>query len=45
MVKMDKIIKVFLKLIRDKYSGNIVITFNQGGVRSVKKISYELIKF
>jgi hypothetical protein len=40
---MDRITKILTKLISLKFSGDVVITFNQGGVRSIKKVKYELI--
>lgn len=40
---MKKLIDIINKLISEKFSGEIVITFNQGGVRSVKRQFSELI--
>ena len=44
MTEMEKIIRILLKLKREKYSGNIVIVFNDGGIRSIKKMNHEPTK-
>lgn len=40
---MEKIIKTIQNLIRQKFTGAIIINFNQGGIRGIKKIKYEII--
>jgi hypothetical protein len=40
---LGKILEIINKLIDIKYSGDLKITFNQGGIRSVKKVKYENI--
>jgi hypothetical protein len=40
---MNKVIEIIKHLIQDKFSGAIVIRFNQGGIRGIKKITEENI--
>ena len=38
---MNKIINYIISLINSKFSGEIIITFSQGGIRACKKVKYE----
>jgi hypothetical protein len=38
---MEKILQIVKDLINQKFSGDVIITFNQGGVRAVKKARYD----
>lgn len=40
---MDKLIEILKRLISIKFTGSIVIHFNQGGIRSVRKVNEENI--
>ena len=40
---MKKIIEILKKLIEEKFTGNIEINFNQGGIRGIKKVIKEVI--
>jgi len=41
---MDKLVEFIKKLISSEYSGGIVIYFNKGGIRGIKKVKEEQIK-
>ena len=41
---MDKLIKFFTDIIARKYTGDIEINFNQGGVRGIKLVKREQVK-
>lgn len=41
---MDKLLKIVNILISSRFSGDLKITFNQGGIRSIKKIKYEEVR-
>lgn len=38
---MEKIFNIIKNLINQKFSGDVIITFNQGGIRAVKKARYD----
>ncbi len=38
---MERIIEIIRTLISRKFSGDIIITFNNGGIRGVRKARYE----
>jgi len=40
---LSKILEIINKLIDTRYSGDLKITFSQGGIRAVKKVKYENI--
>ena len=40
---MNRIIEILKKLIKEKFTGDIEINFNQGGIRGIKKINKENI--
>lgn len=40
---MEKIIEIIKKLVDEKFSGDIEINFNQGGVRGVKKVTKKIM--
>jgi hypothetical protein len=40
---LGKILQILNKLIDTKYSGDLKITFNNGGIRAIKKVKYENI--
>lgn len=40
---MDKLIEFIKSLINSQYSGGIVIYFNKGGIRGIKKVKEENI--
>ena len=41
---MEKLIKFFSDIINRKYTGDIEINFNQGGVRGIKLVKREQVK-
>jgi hypothetical protein len=41
---IDKIVNFFLKLKDEKFTGDIEIHFNQGGIQGIKKTRKEPIK-
>ena len=41
---MEKLINYIKKMINEKFTGTIEVTFNQGGVRGAKKIIRENIE-
>lgn len=41
---MKKLIDILTKLISEKFSGDVVITFNQGGIRSARMARYEKVE-
>lgn len=40
---MDKLLEFIEKLKTIKFTGSIIIQFNQGGVRSIKKVNEETV--
>lgn len=38
---MNKLLEIIKHLRELKFSGEIIITFNQGGIRGIKKAEYE----
>ncbi|GAG76335.1 unnamed protein product [marine sediment metagenome] len=40
---MNGLIAILLKLVKDKFTGSIEITFNQGGIQGIKRITRETI--
>jgi hypothetical protein len=41
---MEKIVEIIRKLIKSKFTGEIIINFNQGGIRGIKKAVFENIE-
>jgi len=42
---ISRIMKIIKKLIDEKYTGEIMLKFNCGGIRAIKKIKSESIEF
>ena len=42
---MENIILLIKRLLAERYSGDIIISLAQGGVRGIKKAKYENIEF
>lgn len=41
---MQKLIDYIFSLVSKKFSGDLIVTFSQGGIRSVKKAEYEKVE-
>lgn len=40
---IDRLLKIIEKLRNEKFTGEIILNFNQGGIRGIKKAKYENI--
>lgn len=40
---MSRIIGILIKIIKEKFTGDIIISFNQGGIRNIKKVKYKVL--
>jgi hypothetical protein len=44
MSKLEKIVVYLSRLVKEKFSGGILITFSQGGIRGIKKVNEENVE-